>query len=121
MSGCNGKKSGSGNCCPDGVIFKEEFCGNLKGPLSPGGTDVVVWDGSTVDDYFQGTFEIYNKGEGTISAEVTRVGATAVSLVVPPGNSFAVSVDNPATFEITNAPARTRGKFCITLYKEVLD
>lgn len=101
-------------CCPDAVIFTEEICGNIKDPI-----DQAVWTAPTVNDYIQGTFEVFNAGPGTIDFSVNGIVFTA-----PAGSSKVVSFNNPTIFIVqtigqTGAVAGTTGKWCITLYKRV--
>ena len=101
-------------CCPDAMIFTEEICGNIKDPI-----DQAVWTAPTVNDYFQGTFEVFNAGPGTIDFSVNGTVFT-----VPAGSSKAVSFNNPTIFIVqtvgqTGAVAGTTGKWCIKLYKRV--
>jgi Protein of unknown function (DUF3992) len=115
MCGSHGSNSNC-CCCPNAVVLQEKICGNLAGPL----TNFVAWQAPAVNDYFQGTFEIFNAGPGTITATVLNsAGVVIGTLTVPPGNSVSVSVNNPNSFVITSVPAGTHGKFCITLYKRV--
>lgn len=103
------------SCCPNATVLQEKNCGNLTGPL----TNFIAWQAPVVNDYFQGTFEIFNAGPGIITANVLNsAGVVIGSLTVPPGNSVSVSVNNPNSFSIT-VPAGTHGKFCITLYKRL--
>lgn len=107
----------NGNCCPSAQILQEKICGNLTGPL----TNFIAWSASvTLNDYIQGTFEIFNAGPGIITAVINDNGTSAGSLTVPPGTSQSVSVNSPDSFQITDVPAGTTGKFCITLYKRIL-
>lgn len=101
-------------CCPNAVIFTEEVCGNIKDPINQ-----AVWTAPPVNDYIQGTFEVFNAGPGTIDFSVNGTVFT-----VPPGTSQAISVNNPTIFivqttDIPGAIAGTSGKWCITLYKRV--
>ncbi|KXZ12711.1 hypothetical protein AXI59_16240 [Bacillus nakamurai] len=108
-------------CCPNRVVFQEKICGNLTGPLPVSGTtSFVAWVAPAVNDYFQGTFEIFNAGPaGTISAEVIDTSGTIFPIVATPGNSISVSVNNPASLTIISVPLGTSGTFCINLYKSI--
>jgi hypothetical protein len=107
MCGSNGSNSNC-CCCPNAV---EKICGNLMGPL----TNFPVWTAPTVNDYFQGTFEIFNAGPaGNITSNVIP----DTSEPITPGNSISASINNPTTFTVT-VDSGTHGKFCITLYKRV--
>ncbi|MBM7618742.1 hypothetical protein JOC95_000584 [Bacillus tianshenii] len=110
--------NGSANnccCCPSPTVIQEKICGNLNGPL----LNYTAWEGPEVNDYIQGTFEIFNAGPEDITAQILdSLGATVGTIDVPPGNSVAVSVNNPNTFNV-QVPEGTRGKFCITLYKRL--
>lgn len=113
MCGTHGNGNNN-NCCPDGVILTEDLCGNIKDPI-----DQAVWTAPNVNDYIQGTFDVFNAGPGTIDFSINGTVYT-----VPPGNSKAVSVNNPSifivqTFGQEGAVAGTTGKWCITLYKRV--
>lgn len=117
-----GNSSGNCCCCPEPQIFQEKICGKLTGPL----TSYVAWEVPTAggaNDYFQGTFEIFNAGSpgtGNITAEIRDMNGTLVgSLTVPPGNSVSVSVNAPDFFNILSVPNGVHGKFCITLYKRL--
>ena len=115
MCGSNGSNMDC-CCCPYRVVFQENICGNLAGPL----TNFPAWTPPAVNDYFQGTFEIFNAGPaGDITAVVTNTAGTAFTIVATPGNSISVSVNNPASFTITIATAGTHGKFCINLFKSI--
>lgn len=107
----------NGNCCPSAQIFQEKICGNLTGPLN----DFLIWSvpATFVNDYIQGTFEIFNAGPGTITANINDNGTLVGGLNVPPGTSQAVSVNSPGSVTV-DVPAGTAGRFCITLYKRVL-
>lgn len=112
MCGSNG--SGDCCCCPDAVVLQEKVCGNIKDRINQ-----AVWTAPTVNDYIQGTFEVFNAGPGDIEFSVNGVVFT-----VPPGNSKVVSVNNPTifiiqTFDFPGAQEGTSGKWCITLYKRV--
>ncbi|WP_163100463.1 S-Ena type endospore appendage [Peribacillus alkalitolerans] len=111
----------NGFCCPDPQIFVEKNCGNLRGPLGTTETTpdtfAPVWTGPADGDYFQGTFEVFNCGP--VGNILFRVSPNATVITVPPGNSIAVSVNNPTSFEVI-VPTGTSGKFCITLYKRVI-
>ncbi|WP_163100460.1 S-Ena type endospore appendage [Peribacillus alkalitolerans] len=122
MCGSHNNHDNGGFCCPDPQIFVEKNCGNLRGPLgTPAMGDVAavfapVWTGPTDGDYFQGTFEVFNCGPvGDIQFLVDPL---TTPIVVPPGNSKTVSVNNPNNFRVL-IPTGTSGKFCITLYKRV--
>ncbi|MEH7010756.1 S-Ena type endospore appendage [Neobacillus niacini] len=124
MCGSQGSNSNC-CCCPNAIVLQEKICGNLAGPLpvpvpSPGLTlPFLAWEAPDVNDYFQGTFEIFNAGPATITAEVLdSTGGVIATLTVPPGNSVSVSVNNPDSFSVT-VPDGTHGKFCITLYKRL--
>ncbi|MBO9129852.1 S-Ena type endospore appendage [Bacillus sp. 165] len=108
-----------GNCCPDRVVFQEKICGNLTGSLGSAEVPFIAWQGPAVNDYFQGTFEIFNAGPGIINANVLDINGGSSPINVPSGNSVAVSVNNPAALRIVSVPAGTHGKFCITLYKAI--
>ncbi|WP_163100462.1 S-Ena type endospore appendage [Peribacillus alkalitolerans] len=122
MCGNNGS-SVNGFCCPDPKIFQEEICGNIQGPVRDNFWQVL----DPIDsDYFQGTFEVFNCGNDNIEFAVFSVGGTSTGIItVTPGNTRKVSVNNPIRFAITTPPIlgdnpnRSRGKFCITLYKRV--
>ena len=106
-------------CCPNAVVFQEKICGNLQGPL----TEFPAWQAPTPEnDYFQGTFEIFNAGTGIINATVTDTSGFATQIGgangISPGNSISVSVNNPASLIVT-VPMGTHGKFCITLFKRL--
>ena len=102
-------------CCPDAAIFQEEICGNLTGLLS----GYLAWEAPAVNDYFQGTFEIFNAGPDTITASVLDSNGNVIApLSIPPNNSVSASANNPEFFSV-NVPAGTHGKFCITLYKRL--
>ena len=114
MCGSHGSNSNC-CCCPNAVVLQEKICGNLTGPL----TNFVAWEAPDVNDYFQGTFVIFNAGPVIITANVLdATGAIIGTLSVPPGNSVSVSVNNPDSFSVT-VPDGTHGKFCITLYKRL--
>ncbi|WP_108672080.1 S-Ena type endospore appendage [Peribacillus acanthi] len=124
MCGNHGN-SVNGFCCPDPKIFQEEICGSIQGPV-----DDTFWRGPTNEnDYFQGTFEVFNCGNQNIVFEVTSAGGgTTGAITVTPGNTRKVSVNNPQNFIIRVTPLvatdtvpvnRSRGKYCITLYKRV--
>lgn len=111
-----GSSSANCCCCPEGQIFQEKICGNLAGPLN----NYIAWQAPDINDYFQGTFEIFNSGTGVIVGDVLNsAGAVIGTLNVPPGNSVSTSENNPNEFRI-NAPPGTNGKFCINLYKRIL-
>lgn len=100
-------------CCPSAQIFKEELCGNLTGPLE----GFEAWTAPIgMNDYIQGTFEIFNAGPGVITATIS--GTPDANLNVPPGSSQAVGVINPSEMVVT-VPAGTSGKFCINLFKRL--
>lgn len=119
MCGSNGSNMDC-CCCPDRVVFQEKICGNLTGPLPvPPATTFVAWTAPAVNDYFQGTFEIFNAGPaGTITARVLNTGG-AIPIVATPGNSISVSVNNPVSLIIDSVPSGTHGKFCINLFKSI--
>lgn len=98
-------------CCPDAVIFKEEICGNI-GPTTSAGE--VVWQPIGVNDYIQGTFEVFNAGPGDIIFAVVNGGP---NFTVPVGTTQVISVNNPTVLGIISNGAT--GKWCITLYKRV--
>lgn len=105
-------------CCPDAMIFQEEICGDFKD------IDAVVWSPPAVNDYFQGTFEVFNAGPGQVRFSVNDPANPANLFDVPPGTSRAVSVNNPFRFAVQSigidgAVTGTFGKWCITLYKRV--
>src|SRR5699024_7453259 len=77
----------------------------------------LAWVSPSVNDYFQGTFEIFNVGPGTITAQVVDTSDNSTPIIVTAGNSIAVSVNNPAYLEMINLPSGTRGKFCMNLFK----
>lgn len=118
MCGSNGSNSNC-CCCPNAVVFQEKICGNLTGPLGEA-APFIAWQAPEVNDYFQGTFEIFNAGPGIITATVlNNDGVVVGTLTVPPGSSISVSVNNPNSLNIISVPLGTHGKFCITLYKRV--
>lgn len=114
MCGSNGN-----SCCPSAQVFQEKICGNLQGPLpwesQPGFT---AWNAPAVNDYFQGTFEIFNAGPDIITARVLNSTGEFVDLSVPAGNSVSISFNNPDSF-VVFVPEGTNGKFCINLYKRI--
>ncbi|MEK3856208.1 S-Ena type endospore appendage [Cytobacillus sp. FSL H8-0458] len=112
---CGSNRSGDCCCCPDPVIFQEKLCGNIQDPI-----DQAVWTAPAVNDYIQGTFEVFNAGPGTIDFSVN-----GNVFSVPPGNSRAVSFNNPTIFIVQTvgqpgAQPGTSGKWCIVLYKRIL-
>lgn len=112
---CGSNVSGDCCCCPNAMVFQEKICGNLTGPLN----GFIAWQAPTVNDYFQGTFEIFNAGPGIITADVLNSASVVIAtLTVQPGNSVSVSVNNPNSFSVTVLDG-THGKFCITLYKRL--
>lgn len=118
MCGSNGSSQDC-CCCPNATVLQEKICGNLTGPLGVGDATFIAWQAPVVNDYFQGTFEIFNAGPDIITAEILNsAGVVIATLSVPPRNSVAVSVNNPDSFSIV-VPDGTHGKFCITLYKRI--
>ncbi|WP_163100461.1 S-Ena type endospore appendage [Peribacillus alkalitolerans] len=115
MCGNHKNHNNNGFCCPNPQNFVEENCGNIRGPLEL----VTVWSAPADSDYFQGTFEVFNCGTGNITFSVNQTGTIAERIIVTPGNTRKISVNNPISF-IVSAPAGTSGKFCITLYKRVV-
>lgn len=100
-------------CCPPSQVFQEKICGNLTGAL----TDFLAWQAPLgVNDYFQGTFEIFNAGPGIITAVAN--GGPGNLLTIPSGTSQVVSINLPTNLTVT-VPLGTTGKFCINLYKRV--
>lgn len=87
-------------------LCQEKICGNLNGGTA-GLTLFTAWTAPAVNDYFQGTFEIFNAGPATTASVTTTAGGTVNFLSIPPGSS------------ISNVPAGTTGKFCINLYKRL--
>ncbi|EEK75499.1 hypothetical protein COE58_03525 [Bacillus cereus] len=111
-----GSQGISGNfCCPPSQIFQEKICGNF-GPDN----DVVVWFADQVDDYIQGTFEVFNSASstGNVIASLGSALQGSVLFPTPPGFSRSTSFPLPITFQI-NSPPNTSGTFCITLYKRI--
>ncbi|EEK78179.1 hypothetical protein COE58_03520 [Bacillus cereus] len=101
-------------CCPPPQIFQEKICGNF----GPNNT-VVVWTAGEVDDYVQGTFEVFNSASSTggMGAVIESVQGSFV-FATPPGFSKSTSISLPTTFKIGSPPS-TSGTFCITLYKQI--
>lgn len=104
-------------CCPDAMIFTEKICGDF------GSINQVVWSAPEVNDYIQGTFEVFNAGSGRVDFSVNFPTNPIVIENVPPGTSQSISVNNPETFIIqtifNGVYSGTTGKWCITLYKRV--
>ena len=99
-------------CCPDAVIFQEKLCGNF------GAIDQAVWTAPAVNDYVQGTFEVFNAGTGQVDFSVNGAVFT-----VPPRTSKTLSFNNPSIFVVqtifNNVFSGSTGKWCITLYKRI--
>lgn len=95
-------------CCPNAMIFQEKICGNF------GDINAVVWTAPAVNDYIQGTFEVFNAGPNPVVFAVVNGGP---NITVPPGTSQAISVNNPTVLGIVSIGSH--GKWCITLYKRV--
>lgn len=111
-----GSKSMNNGCCPSPQILQENFCGNLGVAEEVDGID--VWVGPTTDDYFQGTFEVFNAGSTTITATITPTVGPNISFDIPPNFSVAQSANNPFSFHIAGNNS-IDSKFCVTLYKRV--
>ncbi|KXZ18810.1 hypothetical protein AXI59_16255 [Bacillus nakamurai] len=113
-----GSKGNDCCCCPNAMIFQEELCGNF------GAIDAAVWTAPTVNDYIQGTFEVFNAGPGTVDFSVTSNGVLNL-FHVPPENSIAVSFNNPTRFAVQTIFGEvyngSTGKWCITLYKRIFE
>ncbi|MGG5795838.1 S-Ena type endospore appendage [Bacillus cereus] len=106
--------SGNCCCCPPAQLFQEKICGNF-GPNN----SVVVWTAFDVDDYVQGTFEIFNSASSTGNAAILITGVqSSFTTATPPGFSRAFSARLPIAFQI-GSPSNTSGTFCITLYKRI--
>ncbi|WP_163100464.1 S-Ena type endospore appendage [Peribacillus alkalitolerans] len=121
MCGTHDNHSGfNGFCCPDPKIFQEEICGNIKGLFAQRTRFWQVLD--PIDsDYFQGTFEVFNCGNDNITFAVLLADGTNTGpIIVTPGNTRKISVNNPIALTIITASAASQGKFCITLYKRVV-
>ncbi|PEA16767.1 hypothetical protein COK06_27315 [Bacillus cereus] len=102
-------------CCPPAQLFQEKICGNF----GPNNT-VAVWSAGEVDDYVQGTFEVFNSAS---SIEFATGGVSSAlqggfTFGTPPGFSRSASAPFPISFTI-ESPANTSGTFCITLYKRI--
>ncbi|MBN8208972.1 hypothetical protein JI666_09470 [Bacillus sp. NTK071] len=110
------ESKGNNACCPDGQIFQENFCGNL-GP----GFDATVWEAPPgLNDYIQGTFEVFNAGTEDILATVTSPNGNVGPFAIPPNTSVSRSAVNPTSFIITVPDNNKLGsKYCITLYKRI--
>lgn len=105
-------------CCPNAVILQEQICGNFRD------INQIVWEAPAVNDYIQGTFEVFNAGNGPVMFTVNNL--PTPPFTVPPGTSQSISVNNPTNFIIqtTGFPGAvpgTHGKWCITLYKRVFE
>ncbi|MEI2469573.1 S-Ena type endospore appendage, partial [Peribacillus frigoritolerans] len=92
-----------------------KICGNFTGPTD-GANPVWLVDPPTPSDYFQGTFEVFNASNTSISAEIARTGLPVLAFTVPPLTTISRSVTNPTSLVITSDPGET-GKYCIILYK----
>ncbi|MCA0986509.1 S-Ena type endospore appendage [Guptibacillus algicola] len=107
-------------CCPDGQVFQEKICGNL----APG-NDLAVWDAAEggVDDYLQGTFEVFNAGDHNIQVTIRDASNQIIVGVydVPPQTTVTKSANKPAKLVVTVPETNKLGsKYCITLYKRVI-
>ncbi|MHC2836291.1 S-Ena type endospore appendage [Bacillus sp. F9_6S_D1_P_5] len=106
--------SGNCCCCPPAQLFQEKICGNF----GPNNT-VVVWSAGEVDDYVQGTFEVFNSASSTENVGIAVTGVQgSFTAETPPGFSRAISARFPITFQIGSL-SNTSGTFCITLYKRI--
>lgn len=107
------------SCCPDASILQEEICGRF------GVINEEVWIAPIVNDYIQGTFEVFNSGPGLALFTVHTITDNDPQVyIVPPGNSLAVSVNNPTKFIVQTADLednQASGKWCIKLYKRVFE
>lgn len=114
---CSSNKSNDA-CCPSAQIIQENLCGNLTGQLI--GVDAVVWEADPlgVNNYFQGTFEVFNSSNTPIDVNITRATGPSVAFTVPPLTTTSRSVLNPISLATTLDPGET-GKYCIILYKRV--
>ncbi|MEL3973319.1 S-Ena type endospore appendage [Rossellomorea oryzaecorticis] len=114
---CDKKKKKCKKRSPQAQIFQEKLCGNFKGISDPA-TAIPIWS-APLDDYIQGTFEVFNSSAstgpllGTITSQ-----PSATDLEIFPGNSQAKSVLNPTSFTIT-AGSGDSGTWCINLYKRI--
>jgi hypothetical protein len=95
-------------------FFQEKITGNFNG----GATPLTVWT-APAGSYFSGTFEIFNSAASPATVTGATDSTPAGALSASPGNSTAVSVNQPTEFTIT-AAAGDSGTFCIILYKKVL-
>lgn len=99
------------HCCPEGQVFVEEICGNLRAPI-----DQDVWVAPTpFSDYVQGTFTVFNSGNTPFLISANGV---LPATTVPPGNTVSLSVNNPTRFTVT-LDNGDKGEYCIKLYKRL--
>ena len=117
-----GSNDGFGSaCCPSGQVFQEKLCGNIDPNTEARQT---VWQtGPGANDYFQGTFEVFNSSTTnniTFAVLSSNTGGTEEPITVLPQSSVAISVVNPNQFIIsTGGNGASGSKWCATLYKRI--
>lgn len=116
---CGSHNFGNNGCCPSGQVFQEKLCGNVTSNL----VNQNAWAARPgVNDYFQGTFQVFNAGDTGISFDVlsSTPGSSATDIPVPPGSTVSISVANPIQFLIdTTGSVVTGSTWCAVLYKRV--